>query len=721
MFPLLPLLLACTPDPRESPPPTDSEPAWPDPPSVRIEPPDPDGLDDLYAVVEATVDQVVALRWWVDGQPQEGLGVTVPAALTAHGQRWTVEAAAEGGRAWDRVTIGDIPPTTPTVELTPAEPMAAVDDLRCAVTATDPDGDVLLVTVAWTVDGVPAGVPLERGVFEGDTVPAEALVAGQVWACAAEVDDGWGGLADGASAPVTVAAFEPARLDPWIEPEVWIEPLDATAGSDVVLHYRGALAGQEAVTARLGFDGWTQVTWDSAPTQSATEEGAPVFSWERPMQPQGDGTWALPLTLPAPIHAIHMVFAAGDATDDAEGLEYHWDPSFPYVGPFLTWSDAVGPADGVVVTFESAVPSLGVVVYSGPDGLARARVGEALHTLHHITLDGLSPDTPYTGFVADSTGRCSEPFSFQTVGEDTERLSLLVLGDMQDGGTIEDRWPAIAAAALAAAPEARAAVLVGDLAANDNPGHWWRFFAGGAPLFARVPLIPMIGNHDTPGVPSDPDSSSFERWFDLPGAEVYYAVDLGPARIIALNSEVIGELQDGSEQYAWLEELLDSTAADQRPWVFAGFHHPPYDIGARFADDAAQYRPVTALFDGVVDWFIAGHEHIYQRTIPLQYRGQAAPSGSYGIGPDDGTGYLVVPTAGDNTFDHVVLNEGRGAANWALMAFPEPPGGADYPEEQGFISIALDGPGFTLSSWGMGTVEAPLEPWVRDVVSYSKP
>jgi hypothetical protein len=130
---------------------------------------------------------------------------------------------------------------------------------------------------------------------------------------------------------------------------------------------------------------------------------------------------------------------------------------------------------------------------------------------------------------------------------------------------------------------------------------------------------------------------------------------------------------------------------------------------------------VTSLFDGVVDWCIAGHEHIYQRTLPLRFPGQVASSGAYGIGSWDGVGYLVTPTAGDLVFDRVIPPGGLSAAAWAQMAFPTSPGSEDYTEEQGFLQIDLDGLSFTLYSWGVGRPETPLPPWVRDSVWYVKP
>ncbi|MFM2163210.1 MAG: hypothetical protein RLZZ383_2722 [Pseudomonadota bacterium] len=49
-------------------------------------------------------------------------------------------------------------------------------------------GDVLSYVVAWTRDGVAWTPP---GAAE-DTVPAGTTVAGEVWACAVQADDGEG-------------------------------------------------------------------------------------------------------------------------------------------------------------------------------------------------------------------------------------------------------------------------------------------------------------------------------------------------------------------------------------------------------------------------------------------------------------------------------------------------------------------------------------------------
>ena len=152
--------------------------------------------------------------------------------------------------------------------------------------------------------------------------------------------------------------------------------------------------------------------------------------------------------------------------------------------------------------------------------------------------------------------------------------------------------------------------------------------------------------------------------------------------------------------------------------MFVQYHKPPYDIGARFGSEAPTYRAITELFEGVVDWVFTGHEHIFQRTLPVQFEGTLAASDGYGLGPDDGAGYLVVPTAGTRITAAV---EPVDDAAWAMFAFPEPPfESTEVPEEHGFVEIAVRGDALTLRTWGMGTGDAPTDPWVRDELSYTK-
>src|SRR5687768_17402811 len=101
----------------------------PEPPAVRIEPPDPRVTDALVAVVEgADPSADIELRWFRDGGRAEGFGGdAIPAGTARAGEVWRVEAVAVDGRresavAADEVRIGSTPPVL-SVAMVPAAPL----------------------------------------------------------------------------------------------------------------------------------------------------------------------------------------------------------------------------------------------------------------------------------------------------------------------------------------------------------------------------------------------------------------------------------------------------------------------------------------------------------------------------------------------------------------------------------------------------------------------
>ncbi|MBJ92940.1 MAG: hypothetical protein CMP23_00545 [Rickettsiales bacterium] len=89
----------------------------------------------------------------------------------------------------------NIPPTAPELVIDPIGPTTA-DTLACSIVVNshDADGDEIEYSVAWTVDGVDAGI-------EGFTVDSELTTRGEVWACSVTPSDG---LNDGDSGTIAV-------------------------------------------------------------------------------------------------------------------------------------------------------------------------------------------------------------------------------------------------------------------------------------------------------------------------------------------------------------------------------------------------------------------------------------------------------------------------------------------------------------------------------------
>jgi 3',5'-cyclic-AMP phosphodiesterase len=138
-----------------------------------------------------------------------------------------------------------------------------------------------------------------------------------------------------------------------------------------------------------------------------------------------------------------------------------------------------------------------------------------------------------------------------------------------------------------------------------------------------APTHVLPGNHD--------DRARLRRHFGLPGesdAPVDYAIDIGPIRLVALDTTIPGADGGGLSrgQLEWLEREL--TAAPDRATMIA-MHHPPFQTGmplfdaigigatdrAKLADVVRQHPQVRRI--------IAGHVH---RGITAQIGGRIAMS-----------------------------------------------------------------------------------------------
>jgi 3',5'-cyclic-AMP phosphodiesterase len=168
-------------------------------------------------------------------------------------------------------------------------------------------------------------------------------------------------------------------------------------------------------------------------------------------------------------------------------------------------------------------------------------------------------------------------------------------------------------------------VLVsGDLADHAADAEYEQLRELLAPL--EAPLYVLPGNHD--------DRLALRRHFGVPGAgdePVQYATDVGPLRLVVLDSTSAGE--DAGEldvdRLTWLEAAL--AAAPDAPTLLA-LHHPPLLTGIPAFDEiglaAADRRGLGRVVEGhpQVRRIVGGHVH---RAISAELAGRsvlAAPS-----------------------------------------------------------------------------------------------
>lgn len=178
----------------------------------------------------------------------------------------------------------------------------------------------------------------------------------------------------------------------------------------------------------------------------------------------------------------------------------------------------------------------------------------------------------------------------------------------------------------------------------------------GAPLLRSIPFYSVIANHDVAArdphtrhpcadFDANPDSLGYYTNFYFPlngpqhpafqtptrggGARAdfmacagdrfpqmaNYSYDYGDAHFICIDSNIYVDPTDPALA-KWIE--ADLSATDAR-WKFAVFHHPPFNVGAQHYHEQ-HMRALCPLFERLgVDFVLGGHEHNYQRTVPLTF------------------------------------------------------------------------------------------------------
>ena len=125
-------------------------------------------------------------------------------------------------------------------------------------------------------------------------------------------------------------------------------------------------------------------------------------------------------------------------------------------------------------------------------------------------------------------------------------------------------------------------------------------------LESGTTLVPVLGNHD---YVSDEQTQIMDA---LGRDTTWYATRTGPLRVIVLDTEQTGD----PGQTAWLQETL-RTPQPSGTWTVVAMHKPAYSAGQHGSDKDVQ-RLWAPLFDRYdVPLVLAGHDHDYQRSKPI--------------------------------------------------------------------------------------------------------
>lgn len=129
---------------------------------------------------------------------------------------------------------------------------------------------------------------------------------------------------------------------------------------------------------------------------------------------------------------------------------------------------------------------------------------------------------------------------------------------------------------------------------------------------------PTVGNHE---YDNGVAQGYFNYWDNIPD---YYSYDAAGWHFVSLNStSQFGEVAPGAPQYNWLQQDL---ASSQSPCTVVYFHHPVFSTGPQ-GDTTSLNALWSLLYQYGVDVVLAGHEHSYQRWLPLDQNGNVSNQG----------------------------------------------------------------------------------------------
>lgn len=350
-----------------------------------------------------------------------------------------------------------------------------------------------------------------------------------------------------------------------------------------------------------------------APSPADASVEVAAYTAQEPHMRLGDlvrhvGLWGRALT-PAEIDADFRARAVALERGVVQPGRLH----FTSGGPLLQATS--GPAR---LLWETDRPAAAVLEWGETDTLDQkvelAANGQRVRT---FDLPGLKPDMVYQYrlTVIDDAERIATPvFAFRTTPPPGAPVVFAAISDTEARPHVNAH-----VANLVWRESPQFMINAGDLTDGGKLPHraeWTHeYLAALAPLKARIPVLPVMGN-------GEDDIVWYDRYHANDGPEPsYYAWRWGDVEVFTLDSNL--DVRDRTDpgfrarQRTWLTSAL---AASTARWKVTTFHHPP--LPEQYAKVVEDFMP--ALESAGVDLVLVGHHHSYLRSWPLAANRPAA-------------------------------------------------------------------------------------------------
>ena len=294
-----------------------------------------------------------------------------------------------------------------------------------------------------------------------------------------------------------------------------------------------------------------------------------------------------------------------------------------------------------------------------PVSLNSSVVNAGFTTDHEVELTGLNPGSSYFyeigSFSSTYFGTGNTYFSTLPATDAEAPYQFLVLGDCGTGQ--QEQIDVKNAVVSAFGQHFDGVLLLGDNAYQSgfDDEYQSNFFNNKYnEIFENTVIWPAPGNHDYNNhIPFSP-APAYYNIFNCPtngesggvpsGTEKYYSFDHGNIHFVSLDS--YDEPLSASAQMAtWLSADL---AANDKEWLIAFWHHPPYTKGSHDSDNPffldgelvdmrEQILPILENYG--VDLVLNGHSHSYERSMLID--------GHYGYSNSFGPQHIMDSGSGD--------------------------------------------------------------------------
>ncbi len=287
--------------------------------------------------------------------------------------------------------------------------------------------------------------------------------------------------------------------------------------------------------------------------------------------------------------------------------------------PYVHWN-GLDPHNQIYISWETSNTQGSYIKYGiNSSNLNNTIVNSTQGNMHHLILTGLIPNTKYFYQVGSSETQINSDIqSFSTAPDTTIPFNFTLTSDTQQlWGTGHYN---IIADAISNPNHGDTSFLInaGDLAQEPDDQETWNFFMNENAKFTnRIPIVPVLGNHDIKNDEFSGCNNLYTKYFNMSSGNCkgYYTFNWSNTQF------VVAEIADTADEDVnleynnihdqWLNQTLEAgQGLDHRILIF---HRHLYSSIGNSERNIQRLMPIIEKYN--VSLVFYGHQHQYERFL----------------------------------------------------------------------------------------------------------